>query len=40
VPRALLADPALGSLLTEALVVAMTRASARRVTLTAKGIRY
>jgi hypothetical protein len=40
VPRALLEDPALAARLTEALVVAMKRAGARPVTLTAKGIRY
>jgi len=36
----LLEDPALTGLLTEALVVALQRAGARPVTLTAKGIRY
>jgi hypothetical protein len=40
VPRALLEDPALAALLSEALVVALKRAGARPVTLTAKGIRY
>jgi hypothetical protein len=40
VPAALLEDPALAGLLTEALVVAMKRAGARPVTVTAKGIRY
>jgi hypothetical protein len=40
VPAALLEDPALGALLTEALVEAMKRAGARPVMLTAKGIRY
>ena len=40
VPRALLEDPAIGSLLTEALVEALKRAGARPVTVTAKGIRY
>ena len=40
VPRALLEDPALASLLSERLVEAMKRAGARPVTLTAKGIRY
>jgi hypothetical protein len=40
VPVALLEDRALPALLTEALVVAMKRAGARPVTLTAKGVRY
>jgi hypothetical protein len=40
VPRALLEDPALASLLSERLVDALKRAGARPVTLTAKGIRY
>jgi len=40
VPRAMLEDPALGSLLSERLIDAMKRAGARPVTLTAKGIRY
>jgi hypothetical protein len=40
VPAALLEDPALVGLLTEALVVALQRAGARPVTVTAKGIRY
>ena len=40
VPRAMLEDPALVSLLSERLVDAMKRAGARPVTLTAKGIRY
>jgi hypothetical protein len=40
VPAALLEDPALAGLLTEALVVALKRAGALPVTLTAKGIRY
>ena len=40
VPRALLEDPTLGSLLSEALVEALRRAGARPVTLSAKGIRY
>ena len=40
VPRALLDDPALASLLSERLIDAMKRAGARPVTLTAKGIRY
>jgi hypothetical protein len=40
VPAALLEDPALMGLLTEALVVALQRAGARPVTVTAKGIRY
>ena len=40
VPRALLEDPAIASLLTVALVEALKRAGARPVTVTAKGIRY
>jgi hypothetical protein len=40
VPRAMLEDPELASLLSERLVDAMKRAGARPVTLTAKGIRY
>jgi hypothetical protein len=40
VPTATLEDLALAALLSEALVVAMKRAGARPVTLTAKGIRY
>ena len=40
VPRAMVEDPALGSLLSERLIDAMKRAGARPVTLTAKGIRY
>lgn len=40
VPAGLLEDPALGALLTEALVEALKRAGARPVTLTGKGIRY
>ena len=40
VPAATLEDPALVGLLTEALVLALKRAGARPVTLTAKGIRY
>jgi hypothetical protein len=40
VPRVLLEDPTLASLLSEALVEALRRAGARPVTLSAKGIRY
>jgi hypothetical protein len=40
VPAGRLEDRTLPALLTEALVVAMKRAGARPVTLTAKGIRY
>jgi hypothetical protein len=40
VPRALLEDSILGSLLSDALVDALKRAGAYPVTLTAKGIRY
>ena len=40
VPRTLLEDPALASLLSERLVEAMKRAGTRPVTLTVKGIRY
>jgi hypothetical protein len=39
VPRALLEEPTLGSLLSETLVDALQRPGARPVTLTAKGIR-
>ena len=40
VPLILLRDPALAALLTDALVEALKRASARPVTVTARGIRY
>jgi hypothetical protein len=39
VPRAVLEDATLGSLLSEALIMALQRAGARPVTLTATGIR-
>jgi hypothetical protein len=40
VPREMIEDAALGSLLSERLVEALKRAGARPVTLTTKGIRY
>lgn len=40
VPAAVLEDPALAGLLSDALVVALKRAGARPVTVTTKGIRY